>query len=111
MGWLAGQRVADGSRSSGSCRHRVENGRRGRARVPVRQGRVRGAARWLSGVAAANTTCMTAPAGARRRGPRNCSGRWRAAVRADMVVFGEADYPSGVAGITVIGYSASVIGK
>jgi hypothetical protein len=27
-GWLAGQRVAGGSRSSGGCRHRVKNGRR-----------------------------------------------------------------------------------
>jgi hypothetical protein len=52
-----------------------------------------------------------ATAGARRRGPRNCSGRWRAAVRADTVAFGEADYSSGIAGITVIGYSASVVGK
>jgi hypothetical protein len=54
---------------------------------------------------------MTAAASVRRRGPRNCSGRWRAAARADTVVFSEADYPSGVAGITVIGYSVPVIGK
>ena len=37
-GWLAGQRVVGGSRSSGGCRHRVKMvgvDSRGRARVPV----------------------------------------------------------------------------
>jgi hypothetical protein len=41
-GWLTGQQVADGSKSSVGCRHRVKMAdadSRGRARLRVRQGR------------------------------------------------------------------------
>ena len=58
MGWLAGQRVAGGSRSSGGCRHRVENGRRWQPRAGARAGVTGPSPRWgamADRAAAANT--------------------------------------------------------
>ena len=63
-GWLAGQRVAGGSRSSGGCRHRVRKAgvdSRGLARVPVWQGRVRGAGATAGGGCCGQHKSNTSP--------------------------------------------------